>query len=1411
MKFFKIKYLKKYLIGLAIFFLIFTIFGFFVLPPILKSILIKKISENIHREVTIDKIKVNPYLLSATVRGFKVKEREGSDVFLSFDELYFNLQSLSALKQAIIVKEIKLTKPFIKIKRYKDLSYNFSDLIPKKESQKEEKSKRLRFSLNNINIINGNIDFWDEPKDKKHTIRELDISVPFLSNIPYYAEIYVQPKLSVKINDTLYTIHGKTKPFSDSLETVVDINIKGLDVPYYLAYLPIKFNFDLVSANLDIQTNLSFIQYKNKSPSLRVSGNLSIKSVKLDDMKKKPLLRAPLIEAGIAPTEPLKRFFHLSKLSIQSPELEIQRDSKGILNIESILPKKREAKTPPLAEGKREQNQLSINVDEIELKEGKVSFSDISRPNPFKTKLDSVEVKISNFSNEKDKRANYLLSFKTEINETIRLNGDFSINPISAKGSLEAKSLYIKKYSPYYMESILFDIQDGRLDFSTNYQYEQNKNEPQIFISGISADLSSLKLRKRGEKEDFLKLPILSLKDIQVDFMKKDIKVGNFFTEKGMLTLNRLSSGEFDLQKLLPHSSNKEEKIKKVSINKDEKTWTILLKKILIDQYTMKMNDQKTPVPNIILGEKIRFSGENLTTLKNSKGKFYLSLLLDKKGTISTKGTVGLDPISLDGSIELRNIALRNYFIYLREKVLFNIEEGEIEILANYRYAKRVNDQELKLSKGSISLSNLRLIKREEGESFINLPNFSIKNINLDLKAQEVSIGEISAQTGFLLVKRYNNGKLNLQTLLPESQKPSEAIDQGVEKPLEAKPDKQWLFKLGKISLERYKINFKDEMTSEPVNVTAENINLSGENVSNEKNSKGRISLFLILNKNGIINSSGTIGINPLGADLKMNLNGIEIRPFQSYFTDKIKITVTEGSISTEGNLSLLLSEPNEMKFNYKGNAILSRFASIDKHNGDDFLKWESLSFSDLNIGFSPLLVDIKGISLADFYARIIINPDGKLNLQDILKKEKAEEGETPPAKPKEEALEPPKDKKPQKDIKIETITLQGGSIEFTDRSIQPEYSAKLGELLGRVSGLSSEETVLAEMDLRAKLDGYAPLEITGKLNPLKEDLYVDLKVRFKDMDLSPMTPYSGKYVGYTIEKGKLSFDLQYLIDKKKLNSTNYIFLDQFTFGEKVESPHATKLPVKLAIALLKDRKGEIKLDIPVKGTLDDPKFSIGKIILQIIINLITKAVTSPFALLGAIFGGGEELSYLEFDYGRNLITESNIKKIDALIKALHERPSLKLDIEGHVDIEKDREGLKQYIFNRKLKVQKAQEMVKKGQPLVSVDEVKIEPSEYERYLRMAYKEEKFPKPRNILGMAKKLPVSEMEKLMLTHIEVKESDLRTLASQRAMKVKEAILKSGKVEPERIFIIEPKSLKPEKKEKLKDSRVDLKIK
>jgi uncharacterized protein involved in outer membrane biogenesis len=1176
---------RKALIGLVIFLFLFSIVGFFILPPILKSVLTKTLSEKLHREVTIQGISVNPFMLSMNIRGGVVKDTKGQGTFVSFDELYLNFQSMSVLKRGLILSEVKLVKPSITIIRGDDMRYNFSDLIDESGSKQDPGQKPFRFSLNNIQVLNGSLDFWDGPMKTGHKVKDITITIPFISNLPYYIDTYVQPSFEAVVNDHAVAFKGKTKPFTGSRETTFDVEIKDLDIPHYLAYVPFKLNVILASGFVSVKTSLSYVQYTDRVPTINVAGAVSCKNIQITDKKQTPLLSLPLVDVAITSTDLMSMKMNFSKVFLQSPELNLSRDKTGNVNLQVFVPEKRN-----VVKKKEESPALAVDVDEIAMTGGKISFSDLSGTAPFRSTLENIELKIDHFNNGKDKKSAMALSLQTEASEGVKITGDFSVNPLASGGTVELRGVQLKKYSPYYQSLVLFDVSKGDLDLTAQYAYAKGEADPELRIAGMAATIHAMSLRKRDEDKDFLTAPLLEIKDTAID-----------------------------------------------------------------------------------------------------------------------------------------------------------------------------------------------------------------------LPGRELSVGELSGQKGTILVNRSKDGAVNLQNLVPSS------ADSGAPaKTVKGKGEKPWLIKLKNLTVDGYTIIVEDRVPSEPVRLVAEKIRLRGDSLSNEKKRTGKVSLSLVLNKNGSLSTNGSLGLDPLVARMKLDLKGIEIDPLQPYFTERIKIIVTDGAISAKGNLSLDYTHDRGVNVAYKGEASLSHFASVDKINAEDFLKWGSLYLSSMDIGWNPLLVHIDEISVTDFYSRLIINDDGTLNVQGIVEEEPAKP-EAPSSKQGQDHEAVAKKNGPQKMVTIDKVTFQNGTINFSDRHIKPNYSANLLEIGGRVSGLSSEENTVADVDLRGKLDNYAPLEITGKINPLREDLFVDLKASFKDIDLSPVTPYTGRYLGYTIQKGKLSLNIQYLIVKKKLDSQNNIFLDQFTLGDSVDSPDATKLPVKLAIALLKNRKGEIQLDLPVTGYIDDPKFSLGSIIIKILTNILVKAATSPFALLGAIFGGGEELSYLEFDYGTSTISTQEEKKISTLVKALSDRPALKLDIEGHVDMEKDREGLHQYLFQKKIKAQKVKEIVKKGGTAPPVDDVTIERDEYPKYLKMAYKEEKFPKPRNIIGMAKDLPEPEMEKLMLTHIEIKDDDLRLLASQRALKVKDAIVHSKQIEPERIFLVEPKTLAPEKKEKLKDSRVDFKLK
>jgi hypothetical protein len=575
------------------------------------------------------------------------------------------------------------------------------------------------------------------------------------------------------------------------------------------------------------------------------------------------------------------------------------------------------------------------------------------------------------------------------------------------------------------------------------------------------------------------------------------------------------------------------------------------------------------------------------------------------------------------------------------------------------------------------------------------------------------------------------------------------------------------------------------------------------------------------VNRKGTVAVDGSVGLNPLATDLRVDAQRLDLVPLQPYVTDKVKILVSSGELRLKGRLGAREVAGGPPQISFAGQTNLGNFSSLDRATSEEFLKWKSLFVGGIQANVSPLRLEINEVALSDFYSRLIVYPNGTLNLREMLAGGEAqlspggaaaaEAGESPAAAPvKKEPTSGSPTAEPAS-IAIGRVVLQGGNVNFTDLFIKPNYSANLTDLGGSVTGLSTEPGTTADVEILGRLNRSAPLEIKGRVNPLTANPYLDLKAGVKDIELEPFTPYSGKYAGYAIEKGKLSFAVDYKIDNRKLKADNRLILDQLTFGEKVESPTATKLPVLLAVALLKDRNGVIDLNLPIGGSLDDPQFSVGRVILQVLVNLIAKAATSPFALLGAAFGGGEELSYVEFQPGLAALDDTAIDKLSKVGKALNDRPGLTLDISGRADSAADREGLKRYLLERAVKAEKVKDLIKRGESAPPLDQVAVEPPEYEQYLTRAYKEAKFPKPRNVIGLVKDLPVPEMEKLITTNTEITDDDLLQLASERAAAAQGYLINTAQVPADRVFLVSPKIERREGSDKGSTSRVQFSLK
>ena len=555
---------------------------------------------------------------------------------------------------------------------------------------------------------------------------------------------------------------------------------------------------------------------------------------------------------------------------------------------------------------------------------------------------------------------------------------------------------------------------------------------------------------------------------------------------------------------------------------------------------------------------------------------------------------------------------------------------------------------------------------------------------------------------------------------------------------------------------------------------------------------------------------------------------------------------VSSGRLSSSGEVAFDLRPSRPPHVHWAGEVSVADFDAVTKAGNDELLRWKTLRVSGVDVATEPMKIDVGEIALSDFYSRLVISPEGRFNLQDVMVAREgagaaaatrdaaagASTNSPPAAGPAASSIPVPSESgvslapapappapaptqsaasaEPPPPLRIGRIVLANGNVDFSDFFVKPNYSANLTGVGGTIGTLTPQAP--GDIELRGRVDNAGSVEITGKLNPLAPQLFLDLAANARDIDLPRTSPYAVRYLGYGIEKGKLSAKVKYRVENRRLQAENNIVLDQLTFGEKVDSPTATKLPVLFAVALLKDRHGVIDVNLPIGGSLDDPQFSVGGIVVRIILNLIVKAVTAPFSLLAGLAGGGPELSFLDFAPGVALVADGAQERLKSLAKALADRPGLKLELSGRADPGRDRDALRKRAFERALKAQKVRELARgAGGAPPSIDQAVIEPAEYAKYLAAAYRAGDFPKPRNALGVLRDVPVPEMERMLSESLRVGDDDLRDLALHRAEAAKEWLATQGAIAGERLFVVAPKLTAEGLAAGASAARVDLSLK
>ena len=546
---------------------------------------------------------------------------------------------------------------------------------------------------------------------------------------------------------------------------------------------------------------------------------------------------------------------------------------------------------------------------------------------------------------------------------------------------------------------------------------------------------------------------------------------------------------------------------------------------------------------------------------------------------------------------------------------------------------------------------------------------------------------------------------------------------------------------------------------------------------------------------NGKLALKGVFTPQPLTLRTSVDLSALNVASFAPYFASSLNATVRAITLGAKGEAAFAAANgKTPLSAAWKGGVEVTDLDLQDRVNKDDFLNWKRLAFSgmDISVAGDKIGARLGDIALDDFYGRILLNAQGRLNVMDLVAAPGQAGGsitqdtQTPARRA---APEPAAKSGGMPDISLNSVTLTRGRMTFTDRFVKPNYVAELSSIDGSISAVSSSNPQPAKVKVTGRVYTTAPLSISGVVQPFAKFLALDLKASAKGVDLPRFNTYSAKYVGYPIKRGKLSVDLEYKIKDRALTASNHVVLNQLTFGDKTNSPDATKLPVLLAVALLKDSRGNIAINLPISGSLDDPEFSVGGIVVRVVLNLVVKAVTSPFSLLASAFGGGEELSYVEFAPGSAALTEDSQQRIDTLIKALTDRPGLKMDLSGRADPKTDMEGLRQAWIESKIRAAKAAAVAPRGKKPNPAG-VDVSPAERSKYLEEVYGDTDIKdKPRNLIGIAKSIPDAQMEEMLRSVAPVGDEQLRQLADARAQAVYEKLLAHEGL-AERVFIVAP---------------------
>jgi len=958
-----------------------------------------------------------------------------------------------------------------------------------------------------------------------------------------------------------------------------------------------------------------------------------------------------------------------------------------------------------------------VNIFRLEVTNGFVAFEDRTRHPRFRTEYRPINLNLTRFTTRPNSDTPYSFHAESDAGRSVDWAGDVSIQPFRSQGRIGITGVRLSRYQPYLEDFTRARLTNGLADLLLSYRFQAGSNGMDLFVTNGAVLVEQLQLQDPDTGETVAAMRGFDVQRAELNLRERAARLGRVKVSEATLLARLKPDGHVNLLDLLtlpPASTNPPPASAGAA-----PPWTVTVDDFAIENTAVSLEDltHRTPFKTDL--KPIAVSLKDFTTKPDSDAHYSFRIASESAETFAGSGTLSINPVRSGGEVELAAVEVKKYLPYAEDFFRGKITAGQLGVRAPYRFALATNGLQAAVSNLTVTLTGLEVKGPDTDETVTRIAEFRLEEVEAGLQERRARVGRVKAGGGSILARRQKDGSINLLGLLAAAGT-NRASATGSLPASSAAPG--WVVSVDEVSLSDYTLKIDDQQPPKPVALLMDQLALNLKGVSTAGNAPISAAVSLRFNETGAIAARGTARLAPLFADLELSLTNLDLRAAQSYLEQYVRLGVVSGALSTHGQARYQTGDPSVPGFRFAGNVSVANFVCTDQVAFKEFARWNDLAVTGIECGLQPNRLKVDEVKWVAPKATLVLGADHKPNLALILQPTQASgTNAVPRSAPGEIAARPGAEVFP---IQIGTVRLERAAFAFADESVQPHASLGIQEISGTLKGLSSALNTAADVDLAGKVDEQSPFGVAGRINPLAADLFVDLVISNANTQLIPLTPYMEKYAGHSLNKGRLTTTLRYHVEGKELKADNKIGIDHLTLGPRNNSPDATSLPVKLAVALLKDNNGHIGLDLPLHGRLDDPQFSLGPILLKVLMNMLAKAVASPFKLLGALVGGGEELSFVAFVPGTTNLVEGELDKLAKLSKALAQRPALNLEVEGAIDPVADHEALAMNKLRERLKAKRLQELSAKGKAAQSLESLQLDPEDYDRLLRAAFTEQ---------------------------------------------------------------------------------------